>query len=103
MKQINYSKVESVLILVVMDVALGQGMLMLCLEGLIVLILVVMDVALGQMVGSSISSLKESLNPCCNGCRTWADRRNRTASCVLCLNPCCNGCRTWAGGCFECT
>ena len=55
-----------------MDVALGQ------IEGIelplasYVLILVVMDVALGQE--DALSALEEvkCLNPCCNGCRTWA-------------------------------
>ena len=38
-----------------------------------VLILVVMDVALGpSSLISMETSLSGSLNPCCNGCRTWA-------------------------------
>ena len=39
------------------------------------------------------------LNPCCNGCRTWAHLIDGggTPLRMICLNPCCNGCRTWAG------
>ena len=61
-----------VLILVVMDVALGRmeasGQGYKC----IVLILVVMDVALGQSRDELKILIELCLNPCCNGCRTWA-------------------------------
>ncbi len=37
----------------------------------VVLILVVMDVALGLHLYSFILPSQMCLNPCCNGCRTW--------------------------------
>ena len=79
-----------------------------------------MDVALGHRSYSRLSEVI-SLNPCCNGCRTWAkiwselfgDREvlilvvmdvalgllksSIGEDIIRCLNPCCNGCRTWAG------
>ena len=56
-----------------MDVALGPYILKSVTgEDITVLILVVMDVALGQFHIYRYSKLAVRLNPCCNGCRTWA-------------------------------
>ncbi len=79
-----------------MDVALGHGMWESLIEWIRVLILVVMDVALGLSLWNAYISLSESLNPCCNGCRTWAYHHPTLEFLCICLNPCCNGCRTWA-------
>ena len=62
----------NVLILVVMDVALGHYEGQFGVKMYLVLILVVMDVALGPNFGILMHPLLNCLNPCCNGCRTWA-------------------------------
>ena len=61
-----------------------------------VLILVVMDVALGQFIRDHLDWNSHSFNPCCNGCRTWANSLQHLDEELMSLNPCCNVCRTWA-------
>ncbi len=56
-----------------MDVALGLDSIFLNSHELVsVLILVVMDVALGHCMEKAELRNTVGLNPCCNGCRTWA-------------------------------
>ena len=54
-----------------------------------------MDVALGLIRDHLDWNSHMSLNPCCNGCRTWTDILLPWTQTLICLNPCCNGCRTW--------
>ena len=85
-----------VLILVVMDVALGLlDFKTQWNHEKFVLILVVMDVALGLLKMISLEKTLLSLNPCCNGCRTWTSLDTILDIVRVSLNPCCNGCRTW--------
>ena len=103
-----------------MEVALGQLDVTRLRGYLMVLILIVMEVALGPHVEVLIGYSHSSLNPYCNGGRTWtyADNMKELFNIVLilivmevalgpvhvstshlssCLNPYCNGGRTWTG------
>src|SRR5699024_12702876 len=87
----DYSFHWTVLILVVMDVPLGEYITTKeRKENLMVLILVVMDVPLGGHIGKVAERSAAGLNPFCNGCSARRVNATFTNFNKDCLYPCCN-------------
>ena len=80
-----------VLILVLMDHALGDCSLAAFVNTSFVLILVLMDHALGDYFLAVCANMFSCLNPCFNGpCSRSANSKN-VLTVLPCLNPCFNG------------
>ena len=80
-----------VLILVLMEDALGVMSTSFNHDGDEVLILVLMEDALGDLYSQMVKQAEEGLNPCFNG-RCSRSRMHSPNGCQnLCLNPCFNG------------